>query len=129
MRAVVQDPAGCDPPSPVEHRKVAIAFREFNALGTRNGIVFVATNPRPTRSRAYASPAPLPVPSQGSLPTRAGSPLAGRDSHPLDENRRFMESSHPPFPFDPQSLVALKVLGAGVALEPIVRAEAALESG
>ena len=41
---------------------------------------------------------------------RAGSPLAGRASHPLDDKRSFMESSHPPFPFDQQCLVALKRL-------------------
>ncbi len=32
-------------------------------------------------------------PSQGSLPARAASPLAGRDSHPLDDKRGFMEPS------------------------------------
>ena len=52
---------------------------------------FVATYPRPTRSRAYASPNPLPSPAQGSLPARAGSPLAGRVSHPLDDKTRFHE--------------------------------------
>jgi REP element-mobilizing transposase RayT len=33
--------------------------------------------------------------------------LAGRDSHPLDDEQSFMETSHPPIPFDPQGLVAL----------------------
>ena len=70
-------------------------------------IVFEAVTPRLTRSRAYASPASLPRPAQGSLPARAGSPLAGRVSHPLDNKRNFMESSHPPIPIDQQSLVAL----------------------
>ena len=41
-----------------------------------------------------------------SLPARVGSPLAGRVSHPLDDERSFMESSHPPFPFDQPRLVA-----------------------
>jgi hypothetical protein len=50
--------------------------------------------PRLTRSRAYASPISLPRPSPGSLPARAGSPLAGRVSHPLDDKANFMESSH-----------------------------------
>ena len=62
---------------------------------------FVATYPRPTRSRAYASPNPLPSPAQGSLPARAGSPLAGRVSHPLDDKTRFHEVitySTPPRP-------------------------------
>jgi hypothetical protein len=30
--------------------------------------------------------------------------------HPLDDERSFMESSHPPFPFDQQGLVALYAL-------------------
>ena len=39
-----------------------------------------------------------------------GLPLAGRASHPLDDERSFMESSHPPFPFDQQGPVALNFL-------------------
>jgi len=58
-------------------------------------IAFGAATPRPTRSRAYASPASLPGPAQASLPARAGSLLAGRVSHPLDDKRSFMEPSHP----------------------------------
>jgi hypothetical protein len=81
------------------------------APGTK--ALFVATHPRPTRSRAYASPIPLPRPSQGSLPARAGSPLAGQDSHLQDDKRDFMESSHPPIPIDQQCLVAsVLVLGS-----------------
>ena len=82
--------------------------KERSASG--DDIVFEATYPRPTRSRTYASTIPLPRPSQGSLPARAGSPLAGRASHPLDDERNFMESSHPPIPIDQQSLVALNCL-------------------
>ena len=63
--------------------------------------------PRPTRSRAYASPSPLPFPAQGSLPARAGSPLAGRVSHPLDDKQGFMKSSQTPFLLDQPCLVAL----------------------
>ncbi len=107
LRAVVRDPAGYDSSSPILHGEAAFAFRKNSALGTRNGIVFVATYPRPTRSRAYASPAPLPGPSPGSLPVRAGSPLAGRDSHPLDDERSFTEASHPPILLDQPCLVAL----------------------
>ena len=98
-------PPGACRPSP-SRGEAAVAFRKHNALGTRKEIVFEATPPRPTRSRAYASPAALPRPSQGSLPARAGSPLAGRASHPLDDKRSFMESSHPPFPFDQPCLAA-----------------------
>jgi hypothetical protein len=33
--------------------------------------------------------------------------LAGQDSHLLDDTQSFMESSHPPIPFDQHCLVAL----------------------
>ena len=89
--------------------KVAIAFTKFRTLGIREVIVFEATYPRPTRSRAYASPASLPRPSQGSLPARVGSPLAGRVSHPLDDKRSFMKSSHTPILLDQPFLVASKM--------------------
>ena len=117
---MVQHPAGLDLSSPLLlfekiHGEVAIAFTAKRTLGIRHDLVFGATIPRPTRSRAYASPAALPRPSQGSLPARAGSPLAGRVSHPLDSKRNFMESSHPPIPIDQQSLVALSNLGAVAA--------------
>jgi hypothetical protein len=56
-------------------------------------IVFEAKKPRPTRSRAYASPISLPRPSQGSLPARAGLPLAAQVLHLQDDKRNLMESS------------------------------------
>src|SRR5438093_11424218 len=62
------------------------------------------------RSRAYASPALFRGLSQGSLPTWAGSPLVGRDLHPLDDTQSFMKASPPPISFDQQSLVALHFL-------------------
>ncbi len=116
MRAVVQHPAGLNPSSPLLlfekiHGESAIAFRKFRPLGIRKVIAFEATYPRPTRSRAYASPTPLPGPSPGSLPARAGSPLAGRVSHPLDDKSKFHGViAIPPIPIDQQSLVALKPL-------------------
>ncbi len=99
VRAVLQHPAGCDPslPLPLFERingETAIAFGENRTLGIRKVIVFEAMYSRPTRSRTYASPISLPRPSQGSLPARAGSPLAGRVSHPLDDKRNFKETSH-----------------------------------
>ena len=56
---------------------VAVAFRRSHTLGTRKHIPFVATYPRPTRSRAYASPNPLPSPAQGSLPAGRAHPSPG----------------------------------------------------
>ena len=117
MRAVAQHPAGLDPSSPLLlfekiHGEAGFAFAQSKTLGIRNGIAFEAKYPRPTRSRAYASLIPLPRPSPGSLPARAGSPLAGRDSHPLDGESKFHEVIAPPFPFDQQGLVALEFLAA-----------------
>ena len=73
-------------------------------------IGFGAAVPWPTRSHAYASQTLFPRTAQGVLPARAGSPLAGWDSHPLDDVRSFMVASHPPIPFGPQGLVALYFL-------------------
>ena len=94
---MVEHPAGYDPSSPLPlferiHGEAVVAFRENRTLGIRNVIAFEAATPRLTRSRAYASPISLPRPSQGSLPARAGSPLAGRDSHPLDDDSKFHEA-------------------------------------
>ncbi len=55
-------------------------------------IGFGAAFPWPTCSHAYASPAVFPRQAQGLLPARAGSPLAGQDSHLLDDTQSFMES-------------------------------------
>ena len=41
---------------------------------------------------------------------RAGSPFAGRVSHPLDDEQGFMKSSHTPFPLDQPCLVALDLI-------------------
>ena len=65
--------------------------------------------PWPTRSRTYASPVPFLRPSPGSLPAWAGSPLAGRALHPLDDTQSFMKASPPPIPFDQPCLVALRI--------------------
>jgi hypothetical protein len=68
--------------------------------------------PWPARSHPSASPRPFLAPSPGVLPARAGSPLAGRVSHPLDDAQSFMKASDPPIPFDQPCLVALNCLSA-----------------
>ncbi len=98
VRAVVQHFAGLDLTSPYFSMR---SSTERSTSPSRNSersasgmiIVFKATYPRPIRSCAYASPIPLPRPSQGSLPARAGSPLAGQVSHLRDNKRNFMETS------------------------------------
>ena len=75
LRAKVVHPAGCSLPSPT-----SLAGRPLLPSGISapwaSGIVigFVTAVPRPARSRAYASPAALPRPSQGSLPAGAVTP-------------------------------------------------------
>ena len=78
-------------------------------------IGFGAAFPWPACSRAYASPTPFLRPSQGSLPAWAGSPLARRALHPLDDAQSFMKASPPPIPFDQPCLVALFYLSAGLS--------------
>src|SRR6266568_4666937 len=98
------------PSSPVCRRGALLPSMESSTLGIRKDIGFGAAVPRPARSSAYASPAVSPRPAQGWLPARAGSPLAGQDSHLLDDKQSFMKASHPPIPFDPQGLVALDLI-------------------
>src|SRR6266436_404051 len=101
------------PSSPVCRRGALLPSMESSTLGIREDIGFGAAVPRPARSSAYASPAVSPRPAQGWLPAWAGSPLAGQDSHLLDDTQSFMKASHPPIPFDPQGLVALYFLSVG----------------
>jgi hypothetical protein len=105
-------PPDTRPSSPICRRGALWPSMESSTLGIRKDIGFGAAVPRPARSSAYASPAVSPRPAQGWLPARAGSPLAGQDSHLLDDKQSFMKASHPPIPFDPQGLVALNFLSA-----------------
>ncbi len=84
-------------PRPFAGRNV-VAFRQYRTLGIRNDLDFEAATPRPARSSAFASPVPLPGPSPGWLPARAGSPLAGRALHPLDGFSRFHGDIAVPLP-------------------------------
>src|SRR5262249_43392390 len=61
---------------------------------------------------------PFLTPSQGLLPARAGSPLAGRVSHPLDDGQSFMKVSPPPIPFDQPCLVALLFFSPHILVKP-----------
>jgi primosomal protein N' len=51
-----------------------------------------------------------------------GSPLVGRVSHPLDDKRCFIESSHTPLLTDQHFLVAPKYLSAVTILGPAPQA-------
>ncbi len=100
-------------PSSPNTQGAIIAFDVIQHSRHPGRIGFGAAVPRPARSRTYASPVAFLPPSQGWLPARAGSPLAGRVSHPLDDRQNFMKASHPPIPIDPQGLVALECLSIG----------------
>ena len=101
----LQDPAGCNRPSPVLGA-VAIAFELTEALGTRNLCQFRSYLPT-AHSLAYLRIAESVTVSGARLATgRAGSPLAGRVSHPLDDKQGFMKSSHSSFLLDQPCLVA-----------------------
>jgi hypothetical protein len=69
-----------------------MAFQRDQPLGTRNLNNFVAWTPRLTTSCVYASTWSLPITLQDSLPTRLGSVLIGRDSHPLDDELDFRKN-------------------------------------
>ena len=83
-------------------------------------IGFGAAVPRPARSPAHASQIPSLESAPGLLPAQAGSPLAGRDLHPLDDARSFMVASHPPILFDQPCLVAPEFLYLGARAVPAV---------
>ena len=88
---------------------VAVAFRRSNTLGTRKHIRFVAVW-LTAHSFAYLRIAESVTVSGARLATgRAGSPLAGRVSHPLDDKQGFMKSLHTPILLDQPCLVALDV--------------------
>src|SRR5262245_52229623 len=110
VRAMVEHPAGYVPLLAHLTQRSLLPSENPASWASGKSRGFGAAAPRPTRSHAYASPIPLRRPSQGVLPARAGSPLTGRVLHPLDDEQSFMKASHPPIPFDQQSLVALHCL-------------------
>ena len=112
VRAIVEHPAGYASllAQPTQRALLPSRNPARSASGKARG--FGAAFPWPTRSRAYASPVPFLRPAQGSLPARAGSPFAGRVSHPLDDEQSFMKASPPPILFDQQGLVALHFLSS-----------------
>ncbi len=84
--AVVEDPAGCEPPL-AHHGEVAVAFRHFKTLGTRNEIAFVAAWPTAhtlaylrIAGRVTTPVARLATDPGGLTPGRAGFAPAGRQT-------------------------------------------------
>ena len=97
MRAVVQHPAGLDPSSPQLlfekiYAEVAIAFTEYRTLGIRSEYNFRGHVPT-AHTLAHLRFADLVTETVARLATGSGGlTLAGRVSHPLDDERNFMES-------------------------------------
>lgn len=86
-RAVVTRPVGCARPSPWRARRFCFQSRE--PLEHPRSTPFSRLDfPRPIRSPAYASSATLPRRRKTSS-RLVGYSLAGRDSHPLDDERDF----------------------------------------
>ena len=113
-------PPGAYRPSPISRcGRCCLQARQY--LGHPETYFFRGTYPRPTRSRAYASPNPLPSPAQGSLPAGRAHPFAGRGSHPLDDKQGFMVSSHTPILLDQPCLVAPKAGIQGISPNTDVR--------
>ena len=93
------------------HGEAVMAFRSCSTLGLREDERLRGRMPHgphvrlPTHRRGHYWPRRKAV-----LPARAGSPLAGWVSHPLDDTQSFMKVSPPPIPFDQPCLVALNFL-------------------
>ena len=113
VRAVVEDPAGCRPPlalgGEVRYCLQVNQYPGHPGFNFFRGCMAHGPHVRaPTHRRVHYR-----APSQGSLPTRAGSPLVGRVSHPLDDLRSFMKSSHTSILLDQPFLVALAPKSTG----------------
>ena len=76
LRAVVEDPAGCEPPL-AHGGEVTVAFRQSKTLGTRNGIAFVAAWPT-AHTLAYLRIAGLVTAPGARLATDPGGLTLGR---------------------------------------------------
>jgi hypothetical protein len=87
---MVEYPAGCglDSPFIVE---VALAFAAFSRLGTWDVQNFVAAVPRPTRSRAYASPAAFTTTVARLATGSGGSPIGRAGVAPAGRRTEFRE--------------------------------------
>ena len=102
-------PPGATTPRP-SRGEVAVAFRRSQYLGHPETYFFRGYLPT-AHSLACLRFAESVTVSGARLATgRAGSPFAGRVSHPLDDKQGFMKSSHTPFPLD-QPCLTLHRLG------------------
>ena len=136
VRAVVQHPAGYEPSSPLLlfekiHGEAAIAFAQDRTLGIRDGYSFRGHDPT-AHTLACLRFAGTVTGAVARLATGSGGlTLAGRVSHPLDDESKFHGViASPPIPIDQQSLVALFFLPAvdsaraAASTQPMTPAEA-----
>jgi len=109
LRAVVVHPAGRDSPSP-SFARAAVVFGPFNTLDTRDDLSFVAAFPT-AHALARLRIAGRVTATVARLATGwAGSPFAGRASHPLDDVPNFIRFSSISLLSDQPCLVALNAL-------------------
>ena len=87
---------------------LAVAFRPSETLSTRNAFDFGALLPTAHALACLRFAQAVTVSGARLATGRAGSPLAGRVSHPLDDEQGFMVSSHTPILLDQPCLVAPK---------------------
>jgi len=108
LRAVVVHPAGRDSPSP-SFARAAVVFGPFNTLDTRDDLSFVAAFPT-AHALARLRIAGRVTATVARLATGwAGSPFAGRASHPLDDVPNFIRFSSISLLSDQPCLVARRV--------------------
>ena len=103
---------------------LAVAFRPSETLSTRNAFDFGALLPTAHALACLRFAQAVTVSGARLATGRAGSPLAGRVSHPLDDEQGFMVSSHTPILLDQPCLVAPKAGihenrgGRGTSIQP-----------
>lgn len=78
----------------------------YGTLGIRKRIWFRGRIPTARTFACLRIVSPISGTSARLATGPGGLPLAGRDSHPLDNRQSFMKASHPPIPIDPHCLVA-----------------------
>ena len=101
LRAMAEHPARCSPPSPVVTVRAAVAFGEPNLLGTWDAYFSWLNFPWPTRSLHLRIAGRVATTVARFATGWAGSPLAGRDLHPLDRYSEFRNVTDDVPPFRP----------------------------
>ena len=100
-------PPGATAPRPLSVRSL-LPSGSLTPWAPGSQIHFVAAQPTAHMLAYLRIAESVTLPGARLATGRAGSPLAGRVSHPLDDEQGFMKSSHTPILLDQPCLVALK---------------------